>query len=563
MAEREILEVDVLIVGGGPAGLSCAIRLRDAAEAYNREHPAEPIEPPSVLVIEKGVAIGAHSLSGAVFDPRALTELLPNWERDGAPLKQKVNAEEIWLLSPKRKRRLPDALIPPYLHNAENYVISVGELTLWLADQARQRGVEILEGVAGAETLMNGDTVLGVRMQDSGIEKDGSQGANFMPGADIRAKVTIFAEGARGSLTKRLIKQLQLDEGKYPQIYALGIKELWEFDSGTFPAGKIVHTLGFPLQKGPLGGFAGAFGGSFIYGLDATHLVVGLVVGLDYEDPLLDPHREFNRFKMHPEIRKLLEGGKAVAYGAKAIPEGGLYCMPRIYGDGFCIAGDSASFLNAARLKGVHLAMKSGMLAADAVIEALVAKNFTRWELKRYEELFNASWAHAELHSVRNWRAGYSHGVVAGTILDLAQRLTHGSGLSDPLSVRADFATLKAIDSNTIKEIDAPHLDGALTFDKVSDVFMSGTNHAENQPCHLKVPDPKICVERCTEEYGNPCQRFCPAAVYEWIGEGSAGHLRINAGNCVHCKTCDIKDPYENIEWVTPEGGGGPRYIRL
>ena len=560
MAERETLEVDVLIVGAGPAGLACTIRLREALDAHARNNPAAPIESPNILVIEKGVSVGAHSLSGAVFDPRALAELIPDWESRGAPLKQKVTAEEIWMLSPAGKSALPHALVPPYLHNAGNYVVSLCELTAWLAEQARARGVEILEGVAGAEILMEGDAVAGVRCQDSGVEKDGMPGANYMPGADIRAKLTVFAEGARGSLTKRLIKQQKLDEGREPQIYALGIKELWEIPAANFPAGKVIHTLGFPLQKGPLGGFAGAFGGSFIYGLDETHLVVGLVVGLDYEDPSLDPHVEFNRLKTHPEIRKLLQHGKAIAYGAKTIPEGGLHSMPRLFGDGFFVIGDSASFLNAARLKGVHLAMKSGMLAADAAVEALAAKNFTRWQLKRFDELFAASWARGEMHTVRNWRAGYSRGIVAGTFHDLAQRFTGGRGFSDPLPLTADFKTLRKLEA---PELVAAQPDGVLTFDKVSDVFLSGTNHSEGQPCHLKVPDPKICTDRCAEEYGNPCRHFCPAAVYEWIGEGAKGHLRINAGNCVHCKTCDIKDPYENIEWVVPEGGGGPRYNRL
>ncbi len=561
MAERETLEVDVLIVGAGPAGLACAIRLHDAINAHNLSQPSEPIDPPAILVVEKGVSVGAHSLSGAVFDPRALTELIPEWEREGAPVRQKVTSEEIWLLSPRGKFTLPHVLIPPYLHNAGNYVVSLCELTAWLGEQARKRGVEILEGVAGADVVMDGEGVLGVRCQDTGVEKDGSPGPNFIPGAEIRAKVTLFAEGARGSLTKRLIKRAGLDEERHPQTYALGIKELWEVPAG-FPSGKVVHSLGFPLQKGLMSGFAGAFGGAFLYGLDETHLVVGLVVGLDYEDPSLDPHREFNRLKTHPEIRKLLEKGKPVAYGAKAIPEGGFYSMPRLYGDGFCVLGDSASFLNAARLKGVHLAMKSGMLAADAVAEALAAKNFSRWQLKRFDELFAASWAREELHKVRNWRAGYARGIVPGTIHDLAQRLTGGRGFADPLSAGADFESLKKREPNAA-EPEPFKPDGALTLDKVSDVFLSGTNHAESQPSHLKVPDLKLCSERCAVEYGNPCQHFCPAAVYEWVGEGAKGHLRINSGNCVHCKTCDIKDPYENIEWVVPEGGGGPRYNRL
>jgi electron-transferring-flavoprotein dehydrogenase len=563
MAERETLEVDVLIAGAGPAGLACAIRLHDSVAAHNAAHPDAPLEPPSILVIEKGIVAGAHSLSGAVLDPRALSELIPDWEARGAPVRQKVTREEIWLLSPKRKRTLPGLLVPPYLHNAGNYVVSLGELTAWLAAQARERGIEILEGVAGADVLLDGERVLGVRGQDTGVGRDGVPGPNYVPGADLRAKVTVFAEGARGSLTKKLIRALKLDESRHPQTYALGIKELWEVPEGNLPAGAIVHSLGFPLQQGPLRGFAGPFGGSFIYGLDATHAVVGLVSGLDYEDPSFRPHDAFNALKTHPAVRALLRGGRAIGYGAKAIPEGGFYSMPRIYGDGFCLAGDSASFLNAARLKGVHLAMKSGMLAADAIVEALRAKNFSRWQLCRYEALFAASWAHEELRRVRNWRAGYARGFVRGAFHDLAQRFTRGRGIFDPIPVTADHATLRRMAERAENSAPAPQPDGALTFDRVSDVFLSGTNHEESQPCHLCVPDVSICTQRCAVEYGNPCQHFCPAAVYEWVGEGPAGTLRINPGNCVHCKTCDIKDPYENIEWMVPEGGGGPRYNRL
>jgi electron-transferring-flavoprotein dehydrogenase len=420
---------------------------------------------------------------------------------------------------------------------------------------------------------MEGDRVAGIRCQDTGVEKDGMHGSNYTPGADIRAKVTVFAEGPRGSLTKELIRRLKLDRNRHPQTYAVGVKELWEIPEGVFPAGKIVHTLGYPLQQGLLHGFKGVFGGAFLYGLDATHLVIGLVVGLDYSDPSLDPHHEFNRLKTHPAIRALLEKGKAIAYGAKTIPEGGYYSIPQSYGDGFLIAGDSASFLNAARLKGIHLAMKSGMLAAESIGEALVAKDYSAAKLRRFNELFEASWAKAELYRVRNWRAGYARGLVAGAFHDMAQRLTGGRGIFDPLAVRADHNTLAVVSPRPLgegraragetpqKRYDPP--DGVLTFDKVSDVFMSGTNHAENQPCHLVVPDLKLCVERCSVEYGNPCQNFCPAAVYEWVGDGPQGHLRINPGNCVHCKTCDIKDPYENIIWKVPEGGGGPRYNRL
>ncbi|HYG73844.1 MAG TPA: electron transfer flavoprotein-ubiquinone oxidoreductase [Planctomycetota bacterium] len=592
MAEREILDVDVLIVGAGPAGLSCAIQLHDLAQQRARA-AGVAFQKPNILVIEKGINVGAHSLSGAVFDTRALDELIPDWKHQGAPVTQRVTSEDILFLTHKRAIPLPSPLVPPYLHNKGNYVISVGELTKWLAEQARKRGVEILEGVAGAELVTFGNTILGVRCGDMGIGKDGKPRATFQAGAEIHAKVTVLGEGVRGSLTKQLIRMHSLDSNRHPQTYALGVKEIWELPAGTFPAGKIIHTLGFPLQKSPMEGWylqeqdfgigrgpvgigvtaTDSFGGSFIYGLDETRLIIGLVVGLDYKDPYLDPHYEFNRFKMHPFVSKLLDKGKIVQYGAKAIPEGGYYSMPRFYGDGFCLIGDSASFLNAARLKGVHLAMKSGMLAAEAIEEALVKKDYSLRQLGRYEDLFQTSWAREELYAVRNWRAGYAEGLAKGAIHDMAQRYTEGKGFTDPIPVKPDHEMLERFDKHhpNFQGLARLMADGKLTFDKVTDVFHSGTNHAEEQPCHLKVPDLNLCIQRCTAEYGNPCQHFCPAGVYEWIqpqvsadiGVPDKGHLHINPGNCVHCKTCDIKDPYENILWVVPEGGGGPRYQRM
>ena len=593
MAEREILNVDVLIVGAGPAGLACAIRLHDDAMQRNNLGLHGKIEKPNILVIEKGVSVGAHSLSGAVFDTRALDELIPDWKHHGAPLHQKVTSEDILFLTHKHATRIPQPLVPPYLHNENNYVVSLGELTIWLGEQAKRRGIEILEGVAGAELVTRGDAVIGVRCGDMGVGKDGKPRSTFQAGTEIHAKVTVLGEGVRGSLTKQLIKMHGLDSNRHPQTYALGVKELWEIPAGTFPAGKIVHSLGFPLQKGPLEGWylqeqnlgigrgpiglgvtaTDSFGGSFIYGLDETHLVVGLVVGLDYKDPYLDPHYEFNRLKTHPYVHSLLEKGTLIGYGAKAIPEGGYYSMPRFYGAGYCMIGDSASFLNAARLKGVHLAMKSGMLAAEAIIDAMFANDFSLRQLGRYEDLFQTSWAKDELYAVRNWRAAYAEGLAKGAVQDLIQRQTGGKGITDPISVTADHEMTERFDKHhpDFQGLARMMPDGKITFSKVEELMKSGTNHAEDQPCHLHVPDLNICVQRCTAEYGNPCQHFCPAGVYEWIqpkqfadyGQPEKGHLQINAGNCVHCKTCDIKDPYENIEWVVPEGGGGPRYTRL
>jgi len=553
MAERETLPCDILIVGAGPAGLSCAIHLAD-------ELKKKPLATtPSIYVIEKGPAVGAHILSGAVLDPRTLNELIPDWKNLGAPVKTAVSEEEIVFLTQSGSIRVPGFAVPPYLHNKGNYVVSLGELTIWLAEQAKARGGEILEGLAGAELVLEGSRVAGVRCGDTGIGKDGQPRSNFTPGAEIRAQVTILAEGVRGSLTKQLTKALKL-KGTFEQTYATGVKELWEVPAGRRKPGWILHSLGFPLQRMTPGGEY-KFGGSFVYALDETHLAAGLVVGLDYQTPGTDPHALFSQWKTHPYMRELLKDGKPVCYGAKAIPEGGYYSMPRNSGDGYVIVGDSGSFLNAARLKGIHLAMKSGMLAAETAYAALEKNDSSAAVLGTFSERFKQSWAHEELWRVRNWRAGYARGLIWGSIHDFAQRLSGGRGLRDPLLLHADHEMMARKAANT-PDATVSKPDGVLTYDKVTDVFFSGTNHAEDQPAHLKVPDSKLCVERCTKEFGNPCQNFCPAGVYEWVKEGQ-GRLQINFGNCVHCKTCDIKDPYENILWTTPEGGGGPRYQRM
>jgi len=577
MAERETLECDVLIVGGGIAGLSCAIRVLDLAAEYDRQNPHAPIGKPNVLVLEKGPSVGAHILSGAVLDPRPLRELLPNWDNSGAPIKQKVTKEEVAWLTPSGKIPVPPPLVPPYLHNEGNYIVSLGEVAQWLAKQAKSRGVEILEGVAGSQLILEGNVVRGVICNDTGVDKAGKQTANYTPGALVKAGVTVFAEGVRGSLTKQLVHKLRLDVNRNPQVYSLGIKELWEIKAGTFPAGQVVHTLGYPLQKTPMKGDIEAFGGSFFYGLDDTHMAVGLVVGLDYHDPSLDPHNEFNKLKLHPSFKPIFETGKMLGYGAKALPDGGYYSMPRFYGDGFVMLGDAASFLNPARLKGAHLAMKSGLLAAEAIVEALGKKDFSLKRLGKYEDLFQTSWAKEELYASRNWRAGYTSGLVLGGLNDFYQQMNGGKGFTEGQALISDPESTELLEKYHVdrKKPERVKPDGKITFDKVTDVFHSGSVHGEHQPCHLVVPDSNICINRCTVEFANPCQHFCPAGVYEWIppkptkefgaqfGEHEKGHLQINAGNCVHCKTCDIKDPYFNITWVTPEGGDGPRYQRL
>ncbi|MCZ7643776.1 MAG: electron transfer flavoprotein-ubiquinone oxidoreductase [Planctomycetota bacterium] len=599
MAEREVLETDVLIVGGGVGGLACAIRLSDLIRKHNREHPGKPLSDPQILVLEKGPSVGAHVLSGCVLDTKALNELLPEW-RYVSPIKQPVVEEEIAFLTATKKLPLPEALIPPYLHNEGHYVVSLAEVAEWMAKEARERGVEILEGEAGAQLLLQGPHVRGVICGDRGLDKLGKPGPNHAPGAEIRAKVTVLADGVRGNLTKVLTRHLDLQGTRNPQTYALGVKELWEVPEGTFPPGKVLHTLGYPLQ----GAGIEAFGGSFVYGMDATHLAYGLVIGLDYKDPTIDPHYEAQRLKVHPEFKKFFEKGKLVSYGAKAIPEGGYYSMPRLYGDGFVIVGDAGSFLNAARLKGAHLAMKSGMLAAEALLDALSEGDFSERSLSRYDDRFQNSWAFEELYAMRNWRQAFAEGLLKGGALEMLQRVTHGRGLIDPMRVKADHENTGYL--NVERPGGKPRrgvpFDGKLTFDKLTDVYHSGTVHGESQPCHLVVPDQDLCVNRCTHEFGNPCQHFCPANVYEWVVPEQKGHpefvfprrgvwagprmgnnaeyvdvtkesvavvdpkdgrLQLNFGNCVHCKTCDIKDPYGNITWVTPEGGDGPRYQKL
>jgi len=568
MADRETLEVDVLIVGAGPAGLACAMHLIEQAKRRG-------LPKPNILVIEKGASIGAHVLSGAILDPLVLDELVQNWRQKGAPVGQPVTSEELLFLSEAKARSIPLCLAPRYLDNHGNYVISLCDLVRWLAEQAKEHGTEILEGVAGSEVVFDGNTVMGVRCSDSGLGKDGQPKPNFQPGVEIRAKATVLAEGSHGNLAKQLVARQGLDMGRQPQTYSLALKELWELPAGTFRAGRIVHTLGFPLQELLARRAAQCFGGAFLYGLDETHVAVGLVAGLDYANPSFDPHEAFNRWKGHPFVRGLLEKGQLIQHGAKSVAEGGYYSMPRFYTGGCCLVGDSAGFVNEARGKGIHLAMKSGMLAAEAIAAALAqqrqaansqtAGDWRRFPLGsealgRYEDLFQVSWARRELYAVRNWRAGFARGLVIGAIHDLGQRLSNGKGFRDPLPLDPPHQTLVSHFQRHGQP--DPGNVGTRALDKATAVFHSGTQHQEDQPSHLNVLDLQICVQRCAIEYGKPCQYFCPAGVYEWEQEAGSA-LRINSANCLHCKACDIKDPYGNILWTVPEGGGGPRYQRM
>ncbi|MFL0348415.1 electron transfer flavoprotein-ubiquinone oxidoreductase [Stenotrophomonas lactitubi] len=545
---REVMEFDVVIVGAGPAGLATAIRLRQRAIEAGREL--------SVCVLEKGSEPGAHVLSGAVMDPRALTELFPDWAERGAPLKQKVTRDEFLFLSETGARTTPHALLPECFHNEGNYIISLGEVTRWLAQQAEALEVAIFPGFAAAEVLYGDDgAVIGVATGDMGIEKDGSIGPAFERGMALQAKYTVFAEGARGHLGRQLISRFKLDEGKDPQAYGIGIKELWQIDPAKHEPGLVVHAAGWPLDTD-------TYGGAFLYHADGGKVAIGYVVGLDYKNPWLSPFEEFQRFKTHPSIRKHLEGGTRIGYGARAITAGGLMSLPKTVFPGGALVGCEAGYLNVSRIKGSHAAIKTGMLCADAAFDALVADR-QHDELSAYPAAFETSWLHDELKLSKNFKQWFKKGQTVATLMTgIEQWLLPKLGVRNPpWTLRhsiPDHACLEPASKHT--RIAYPKPDGVLTFDRLSSVFLSSTNHDENQPSHLTLKDASIPVKVNLAEYAGPEARYCPAGVYEFVGDGNDARLQINAQNCVHCKTCDIKDPTQNIVWVTPQGGGGPNY---
>jgi electron-transferring-flavoprotein dehydrogenase len=557
--ERETLDVDVVIVGAGPAGLAAAYQLAALIRAHNESAAEKKLEGISIAVLEKGKEIGSHGLSGAVMDPRGIAELMPDWLERGCPVESPVTSDAFWYLLESMKIAAP--IMPPPLRNHGNYVVSLAEFVKWLGPIAGEMGVDLFAEFAATRVLVENGRVVGVRTGDKGIDKNGQPKPNFEPGVDIRAKVTILAEGPRGTLTKQLAGLFNLYEGKHPQVYSVGIKELWQLPDDRFPAGSVIHTLGWPLDMD-------TFGGGFIYGMKDRIVDIGLVVGLDYKNPTLDPHHEFQRFKTHPSIRPLLEGGTLLSAGAKAIPEGGYFSMPRQYGDGFMIAGDSAGYLNGARLKGIHLGIKSGMLAAQAAFDALLNEDYSANQLKEYEALFEASWAREELWSQRNFHQAFEHGQLAGLMNAGLSMFTggRGFGFSNKLEGHAGHERMTRIQRYFGTEHPHPpekmKFDNKYTFDKVSDVYYGGVLHEENQPAHLLITDTEVCITRCTEEYGNPCLHFCPANVYEPqpTPDGRGRVPFLNFTNCYHCKTCDIMDPYQVITWVPPEGGGGPNY---
>ncbi len=551
--QRESMEYDVVVVGGGPAGLSAAIRLKQLAAEKGQEI--------SVCVLEKGSEIGAHILSGAVMDPIALTELFPNWKELGAPLNTPVTEDRVLLLSETGATKVPDFLLPTNFHNKGNYIISLGNVTRWLGQQAEALGVEIYPGFPAADVLYNEDgSVKGVVTGDMGIGRDGKPTENFQPGMELHAKYTLFAEGARGHLGKRLAARFNLTEGRDPQSYAIGIKELWEIDPAKHKPGLVIHTAGWPLKND-------TYGGSFLYHLENNQVAIGFVVGLDYSNPWLSPFEEFQRYKTHPAIREFLEGGRRISYGARAITAGGLLSLPKLVFPGGALLGCDAGFLNAPRIKGSHAAIKSGMLAAEAAFEAIVAGR-KHDELNAYPVAFEQSWLYKELHQARNFKTWFKKGgLVMGSLMNGVEYwLLPKLGVKTPPwtvhRTKPDHEYLKP--ASECPKIEYPKPDGKLTFDRLSSVFISNTNHEENQPPHLTLKNPNVPVEINLAKYAGPESRYCPAGVYEFVeAEGGGKRLQINAQNCVHCKTCDIKDPTQNIVWVTPEGGGGPNYPNM
>ncbi|AUT58650.1 electron transfer flavoprotein-ubiquinone oxidoreductase [Paraburkholderia terrae] len=545
---RESMEYDVVIVGGGPAGLSAAIRLKQRAVEKGVEI--------GVCVLEKGSEVGAHILSGAVMDPRALCELIPDWKDKGAPLNVEVTEDRFLFLSRTGAKSVPNWALPDNFKNHGNYVISLANVTRWLGQQAEALGVEIFPGFAAAEVLYNDDgSVKGVATGNLGIGKDGEPTENFQLGMELHAKYTLFCEGARGHLGRQLSDRFKLRDGADPQVYGIGIKELWEIDPAKHKPGLVIHTAGWPLDTQ-------TYGGSFLYHIDNNQVMVGFVVGLGYSNPYLSPFEEFQRYKTHPSIRAFLEGGKRVSYGARAITAGGLLSLPKLAFPGGALVGDDAGFLNASRIKGSHAAIKTGMLAADAAFDAVQAGRHND-ELTAYTDSFKTSWLHTELHKARNFKQWMSKGLYLGTLMvGIEQKLLGGNVPWTLHHQHWDHEML--IPASQCKPIEYPKPDGKLTFDRLSSVFISNTNHEENQPAHLTLKDASIPITLNLQTYAGPEARFCPAGVYEFIKtEEGEDRLQINAQNCLHCKTCDIKDPTQNIVWVTPEGGGGPNYPNL
>ena len=552
---RQVLDVDVLFVGAGSASLAGALHLKRITSKAGLDI--------SIAIIEKAREVGAHSLSGAIIDPRTLNELIPDHLEKGVPFEAEVAEEHMYYLSSKSKFRFP--YLPKSMSHHGCYVASLGQFTRWLGKICEQEGIDIFCGFSGSELLYENEKVIGVRTGDRGIDKHGKPKSNFDQGVDIHAKTTVLGEGTRGSLTKTLINKFNLMQGKNPQVWAIGVKELWQMPKGSIKPGYVAHTMGFPLGHD-------IFGGAFIYGMKNDILDLGLVMGLDYKDPSIDSHHELQLLKTHPWVRSLLKNGKMIAYGAKSLPEGGYFSLPKLTVDGAMLIGDSAGFMNGQRLKGIHLAMKSGMEAAETILNALQKNDFSDSTLSDFQNRIDKSWIKTELYKVRNFHQAFDYGLLPALVNTGLGLLTGGRawGVLNHLPSKNGHEHLTKLDSGSQSggnggnsKYDQLEFDGNYLFDKVTNVYHSATAHDEDQVPHLHVQDTDICINRCTEEFGNPCKYFCPADVYEMTGEDNNRRLQINFSNCVHCKTCDIMDPYQIIEWVPPEGGDGPAWVNL
>ncbi len=561
---RETMDVDILIVGGGAAGLSCALHLKNQIDQHNEQvssgkKQGAALQDPMIVVLEKGSEIGAHSFSGAVLNPSALKELIPDYKAQGCPIDSDVLKDAVYYLGDDSSYKLP--ITPPPFHNVGHHIISLSKFNRWLGSKCEEKGINIFPGFAAVEVLYDGDKVIGVRTGDKGRDKNGNPKSNFEAGLILKSKCVIFAEGTRGSLFKQHSQKLNLRADRNEEVFEEGVKEVIQMPAGTVEAGQVIHTMGFPLKK--------SIGGTFIYTIPGDKIIVGLVAYLDSKDPLLDPHRELQKLKTHPFMQKMLKGGKVIAYGGKTLPAGGWYSRPKLSGDGWVVCGDSASFVDVQKLKGIHLAMKSGMLAAEMALEGLVKDNFEKAMTNVYEQKIDHSFVKAELYRVRNFHQTLSKGLLASLPLIGLQEITGGRGLFDNMKTHRDSQTTETVvdvwgpDGLGQPENQLPKPDGMLFYDKLSSVYLTGSKHDEDSPNHLLLQDGDICRTICEPQYKSPCTLFCPASVYEMLP--STKHkgeyeLQINYTNCIHCKTCDIKCPKDNIEWTVPEGGGGPQY---